>query len=105
MRRSYEAMRRPLAAALLALSLVAVACATPSSAGAGNPDAAGEGLYRGHCASCHRLRDPSEETRDRWAWAVDRFGPRAHLSPGERALVLAYLKAHARDAAPAPEVR
>ncbi len=90
-------------------ALLALACAGASGAGGGtaSPEAAGERLYRGHCASCHRLRDPSEETRDRWAWAVDRFGPRAHLSPGERVLVLAFLKAHARDAIPAPaaEVR
>lgn len=105
MRHTYEAMRKPLSGALLALSLAAVACATASGPGTGSPEAAGERLYRGHCASCHRLRAPSEETRDRWAWAVERFGPRAHLSPGERALVLAYLKAHARNTAPASEVR
>jgi hypothetical protein len=47
------------------------------------------------------LRDPAEETRARWAWAVDEFAGRAHLSPEARQLVLAYLQAHAKDAAPA----
>ena len=84
------------------LALAAIACATSSGrAGAGGPEAKGEELYRGHCGSCHRLRDPSEQTRDRWAWAVDRYGPRAHLSDAERKLVLSYLQSRAKDAAPA----
>lgn len=67
------------------------------------PEEAGEQLYRSHCAACHRLRDPREQTRARWAWAVDHYGPRAHLKPEERAEVLAYLQAHAKDAPPGAE--
>ena len=93
-------MRLALASAAV-LALATLACAT-SRAGSGGPEAQGEALYRGHCGSCHRLRDPSEQTRDRWAWAVERYGPRAHLSEGERQRVLAYLQSHARDAAAAP---
>jgi mono/diheme cytochrome c family protein len=94
---------RTLAALSALLAVAAVACATASSGGApaGSPEAAGEELYRGHCGACHRLRDPAEQTRDRWAWAVDRYGSRAHLSAGERQLVLGYLQSHAKDAAPA----
>ncbi len=75
------------------------ACASTQHAGPATPGATGESLYREHCGACHRLRDPSEQTRERWAWAVDHYGPRAHLSPEERQLVLAYLQAHAKDAA------
>jgi mono/diheme cytochrome c family protein len=82
-----------------AVALVGLACATASRTG-GAAASAGEGerLYRGHCGSCHRLRDPHEQTRERWAWAVDRFGDRAHLSGEERKLVLGYLQSHAKDA-------
>jgi mono/diheme cytochrome c family protein len=88
--------------ALPALAALALACASSPRGGSdGNPadpDAAGERLYRGHCAACHRLRDPGEHPRDRWAWAVERYGRRAHLSEEERRLVLDYLKARANDA-------
>ena len=90
---------RPIAAAALLLA----ACASSPRGAPTDPDAAGERLYRSHCAACHRLRDPAEQTRERWAWAVDRYGPRAHLTEEERRLVLAYLSARAKDApAPAP---
>jgi mono/diheme cytochrome c family protein len=93
-------MRASTAIAAAAL----LACASsPSGPGTGtpaSPDAAGERLYRGHCAACHRLRHPREQTRERWAWAVDHYGPRAHLSDAERRLVLEYLTARAADAAP-----
>jgi mono/diheme cytochrome c family protein len=95
---------RPLLAAGLAgaLSLLA-ACAT--AGGAGGADAPpGERLYRSHCASCHRLRDPAEHTRARWAWAVNEFGKRAHLAPAERPVLLEWLQARASDA-PAPAGR
>jgi mono/diheme cytochrome c family protein len=92
-------------AALVAVAALGCAASSPGASGAG-PTAEGAQLYREHCGSCHRLRAPSEETRDRWAWAVDRFGARAHLSPGERQLVLAYLQSHAKDAgAASPEAR
>jgi mono/diheme cytochrome c family protein len=96
-------MRPSLAVASAVLALAAVACATAagSGGGGGSADAAGGRLYRGHCGSCHRLRDPGEQSRERWAWAVDRFGPRAHLSPEERQLVLGFLQARAKDASPA----
>lgn len=85
---------RPFIAAALLLS----ACASSPRRAPSDPDAAGERLYRSHCAACHRLRDPSEETRERWGWAVNRYGPRAHLSEEERQLVLSYLAARAKDA-------
>ncbi len=93
---------RPSIAALAAA--LALACAASPPAGGApspaDPDAAGERLYRGHCAACHRLRDPGEQTRERWAWALERYGTRAHLSGEERRLVLDYLQARARDARP-----
>jgi hypothetical protein len=92
------ARRRPKLAVMILLLLAA--CAGAPHAGAGDEsEAAGERLYRSHCAACHRLRSPSEQTREGWARAVERFGPRAHLSEPERQLVLKYLKAHAADAA------
>ncbi len=87
------------AALAVALCWLAAACASgPRPGSPPDPDAAAERLYRGHCAACHRLRDPTEQTAARWAWAVERFGPRANLSEGERRLVLSWLQARASDA-------
>lgn len=95
-------MCHALAAAVAAAALLACASASYQARPAqpGTPDAEGEKLYREHCGSCHRLRNPADHTRERWAWAVDRFAGRAHLSGEEAARVLAYLQARARDAAP-----
>ncbi len=83
----------------LALWALAAACATgPRPGSPSDPDAAAERISRSHCAACHRLRDPDEQSAARWAWAVERFGPRAHLSEEERRLVLGWLQARARDA-------
>jgi mono/diheme cytochrome c family protein len=86
-------MRSVLLAAVLCLG----ACATGGAAA--RPEGEdGERLYRGHCASCHRLRDPAERTGEGWAWAVGHYGPRAHLGAAEQARVVAWLQARAADA-------
>lgn len=90
-------MMRTLAAIIF---VGAAACATTQSLSTASlTERDGARLYREHCGACHRLRDPSEQTRDRWAWAVEHYGPRAHLSPEARRLVTDYLQAHASDAA------
>ncbi|HEY6106550.1 MAG TPA: cytochrome c [Anaeromyxobacteraceae bacterium] len=86
-----------LIAAAAALSACAGSGGGPSTLPPGDPAAAGERLYRAHCASCHRLRDPRERTPEAWAGAVARYGPRAHLSAEERQLVLDYLVSRGRD--------
>ena len=88
-------------AILLAAAVTLSACAGsggPAAVPPGDPVAQGERLYRAHCASCHRLRDPRERTPEGWAEAVERFGPRAHLSPDERRLVLDFLASRAGGA-------
>lgn len=89
-------MRAGLAAAVLLL--LGAACATGGGGGGLPAEATGERLYRSRCASCHRLRDPAEQTRERWALAVRTYGPRAHLAPEEQARVLEWLQARASDA-------
>lgn len=74
--------------------LVAAACASAPPA----PEASGDRLYRSRCAACHRLYPPQERTRDEWATQVARMAPRAHLSDDDRARLLEYLQAHAKDA-------
>jgi mono/diheme cytochrome c family protein len=89
------------AAALLASAALASACATTSgSGGGGGPETEGQRLYRQHCGSCHRLRNPADYTQAKWAWALRKFGDRAHLPQEQRPLVLAYLQEHAKDAPP-----
>lgn len=97
-------MRPRATAPAIALALgLAAACATPGVGPGLEParlarGGEGERLYRSHCATCHRLRDPAEHTRERWAWALHEFGGRARLSADERPLVLAYLQSGASDA-------
>jgi mono/diheme cytochrome c family protein len=93
---------RALLAAFASSAVLVLGCATASgTGGAGEPQAAGQRLYREHCGSCHRLRGPAEQTRQQWAEAVEKYAGRAHLSLEEKQLVLAYLEAEAKDAAPA----
>jgi cytochrome c5 len=82
--------------ALLALALAA--CAHGGERGAPAPPD-GAALYRRSCASCHRLKDPSEHDAATWRRAVERFGFR--LAPGEREAIAAHLAAGASDARPA----
>jgi mono/diheme cytochrome c family protein len=85
----------PALAALIGSALLC--CATPGAGGeAIRSD--GERIYRGHCASCHRLRAPSEHTRARWEWAIKEFGARAHLTDEQRPVLLEWLQARASDA-------
>jgi mono/diheme cytochrome c family protein len=93
---------RTLRAAALALAAVAAAaCAgAPSApAGAGDP----ERLYRAKCSSCHRPYEPGSRTVSQWMAALDKMAPRARLTPEQRASLGDWLRAHASDAAPAPE--
>jgi cytochrome c2 len=91
-------MRASLAAALVCASPFAlVACA---SAHASRSAPAGEAAYRAHCAACHRLYDPAARTAAEWGRQLDRMAARAHLAGEDRAAVLAYLRAHAKDAPP-----
>jgi len=83
---------RSAAAAVLALLLSACASAPPATGGSSDR------LYRSRCAACHRLYAPQDRTRDEWVKQVARMAPRAHLSDEERARLLEYLQASARDA-------
>ena len=87
-------MKAPLAASALATLAVVAACATVLPPETGEY-AAGQRLYREHCGSCHRLRNPNEQTREKWARAVKKYGDRAHLAPEDRPAVLDYLQARA----------
>ncbi len=93
-------MRRTL---VLSLLLLLGACSTTSGASAeeeGGKAWAGERLYRKRCASCHRLRDPSEQTGEGWVEVMRRMAPRAHLSGDEAEVVLGWLRSQARGAPP-----
>jgi len=91
-----------VAAGAAALVLGLAACAGPS---ANVPVTAGEEeaarLYRTRCASCHRLRSPSQFTREEWRVNLDKMQQRAHLTVDDRRAIERYLDAHAKDAAPA----
>jgi trimethylamine-N-oxide reductase (cytochrome c) len=92
---------RPLLVILAAVALLA-ACAgrapnaSPAAGGASSDDAAR--LYRSKCSACHRAYEPASRTRAGWADVMARMAPRAHLRDEERAVVLGWLQAHAKDA-------
>jgi mono/diheme cytochrome c family protein len=88
--------KRVIPAMLLALS--ALACAGAPSAEAGPAQA--ERLYRSKCSACHRAYAPSSRDAAGWAEVLSKMAPRAKLSDAERARILAYLQANARDAPP-----
>jgi len=82
-----------LAIAAAALSLAALAACAHGGEGGASATPDGAALYRRSCASCHRLKSPSEHDGSTWRRAVERFGVR--LTPAERAAVAAYLEAGA----------
>ncbi len=93
-------MRAPPA---IAAAILAAACAGPArelTASSGGEREAAR-LYRSKCASCHRIHDPSEFTREGWKKNLDQMQGRAHLTRAEREEIERYLAAHARDAQPA----
>jgi hypothetical protein len=93
-------MCRALALPLLAYLLSACGSVTRAPDGPISQDGMGGDLYRAKCAACHRLRPPAERTRADWAKAMDRYGPRAHVTPAETSEILFWLQGHAIDAAP-----
>lgn len=84
-------------ALLLAPLALALACAgAPPSAG---PPEGGR-LFRSKCSGCHRAYPPEERTRAQWAEVMTRMAPKAHLQEEERAVLLWWLDARAKDASP-----
>ena len=57
----------------------------------------GEVLYETSCQRCHALYMPKSFSGRSWARYVRRYGPRARLDKDEKALVVEYLRVHARD--------
>lgn len=75
-----------------ALLLVAAACSSAPS----HPLSQEERLYRAKCTSCHRMYEPGE--RKDWPVVLDRMQAekKTHLSPEERAQILAFLQGNPR---------
>jgi cytochrome c1 len=53
----------------------------------------GRRLFVSHCLECHTLPSVTKHTRDEWPHFVSRMSGRAHLSTGEQAAIVAYLRA------------
>ncbi len=84
--------------ALAAAALASASCAGAPAAEAG--PAGAERLYRSKCSACHRAYPPSSRDRTAWAEVLPKMAPRAKLSDAERARILEYLQANAKDASP-----
>lgn len=81
---------------VVVFTVAAFACAgAPAQQGA---PVQAERLYRSKCTGCHRAYSPSSRDRAAWAEVLTDMAPKAKLSEGERALVLEYLQANAKDA-------
>lgn len=81
--------------AVTTAALLAACAGAPAAPGAA---AAPERLYRSKCAGCHRPYAPGSLTRARWAEVMHKMAEKAHLDDAERASLLAWLQAHAKDA-------
>ncbi len=80
------------------LGISALACAGAPAAEAG--PAAGDRLYRSRCSACHRAYPASSRTAAMWAEVLSKMAPRAKLTDQERARILEYLQANAKDGEP-----
>jgi len=71
-----------------AVLLLAFACSSAPS----RPLSDDERLYRAKCTSCHRVYEPWDRTD--WPAVLDRMQAekKTHLSPEERAQILAFLQ-------------
>ncbi len=90
-------MRRPIVALTVAAAAALACAAAPAQHG---ESSAGERLYRSKCSACHRAYPPPSRDRASWAAAIAKMAPRAKLSEAERARILEYLQANAKDASP-----
>ena len=52
----------------------------------------GRRLFVTHCLECHTLPSVTKHSRDEWPHLVNRMSGRAHLSSGEQAAIVAYLR-------------
>ena len=52
---------------------------------------AGRTAYVRRCSGCHNLRLPESQASDNWPRIIDEMGQKAHLVPGEKELITAFL--------------
>jgi cytochrome c5 len=62
---------------------------SPKASDKNQPMSQGEKLYRGNCATCHRLLAPEEHDGPTWEAYIEKYGKR--LSPEEKKLVYNFL--------------
>jgi len=58
---------------------------------------AGKSTYVANCGRCHGLKDPGQFTAAQWVPIVNSMAPRAKLTDDEKANVLAYVQANAKQ--------
>ena len=69
-----------------------------STATTGNDAAmAGQSTYNAKCGRCHGLKVVQDYTKDRWISVMQVMAPKANLSETEKANVLAYVTANAKQ--------
>lgn len=69
-----------------------------STAAVGNEAAmAGQSTYNAKCGRCHGLKVVGDYTKERWISVMQVMAPKANLSETEKANVLAYVTANAKQ--------
>jgi cytochrome c553 len=58
---------------------------------------AGKQTYIANCGRCHSLKNTSDYTTDEWVPLVDKMAHKAKLSDSDKANVLAYVQANAKQ--------
>ena len=59
--------------------------------------AAGKQTYIANCGRCHSLKNAGDYTTDEWVPLVDKMARKAKLSDSDKANVLAYVQANAKQ--------
>jgi mono/diheme cytochrome c family protein len=94
-------MKKIFVIATLVVGIAIASCSpktTPPAATASTGDvAAGKDTYVAKCQRCHELKNPGDFSSSRWVRIVDDMAPKAHLDDAEKANVLAYVQAHAKQ--------
>jgi mono/diheme cytochrome c family protein len=58
---------------------------------------AGKETYIANCGRCHSLKKPDNYTSEEWVPLVNKMAPKAKLSDADKANVLAYVQANAKQ--------
>ncbi len=76
---------------------VPVTTTKPVATATSSPIAMGQTIYTAKCGRCHELKITTDFTANDWGNIMESMAKKAHLTDDEKANVLAYVKANAKQ--------